>query len=47
MRLMDSGAVGDNWMSANNRKKIDAKGKKVVVIGGGDTGNDCIGVCLC
>ncbi len=24
-------------------KKIDAKGKKVVVIGGGDTGNDCIG----
>jgi len=24
-------------------KNIDAKGKKVVVIGGGDTGNDCIG----
>jgi glutamate synthase (NADPH) small chain len=24
-------------------KNIDAKGKKVVVIGGGDTGNDCLG----
>lgn len=24
-------------------KYIDAKGKKVIVIGGGDTGNDCIG----
>jgi len=24
-------------------KNIDAKGKKVIVIGGGDTGNDCIG----
>jgi len=27
-------------------KKIDAKGKKVVVIGGGDTGNDCLGTSL-
>lgn len=26
-----------------NEKDIDAKGKKVVVIGGGDTGADCIG----
>lgn len=26
-----------------NEKDIDAKGKKVVVIGGGDTGSDCIG----
>ncbi|MCL4167729.1 UNVERIFIED_CONTAM: hypothetical protein GTU68_052769, partial [Idotea baltica] len=26
--------------------EIDAKGKKVVVIGGGDTGNDCIGTSI-
>jgi glutamate synthase (NADPH) small chain len=27
-------------------KRIDAKGKKVVVIGGGDTGNDCLGTSI-
>ena len=27
-------------------KRIDAKGKKVIVIGGGDTGNDCIGTSM-
>jgi glutamate synthase (NADPH/NADH) len=26
-----------------NNKYISAKGKNVIVIGGGDTGNDCIG----
>ena len=26
-----------------DKKYIDAKGRKVVVIGGGDTGNDCVG----
>ena len=26
--------------------RIDAKGKHVVVVGGGDTGNDCIGTCI-
>jgi len=25
---------------------IDSKGKKVLIIGGGDTGNDCVGTCL-
>jgi glutamate synthase (NADPH/NADH) small chain len=25
---------------------ISAKGKKVIVIGGGDTGNDCVGTCI-
>ncbi len=27
-------------------KFISAKGKKVIVIGGGDTGNDCVGTCI-
>ena len=26
--------------------RIDAKGKHVVVVGGGDTGNDCVGTCI-
>lgn len=25
---------------------IEAKGKRVVIVGGGDTGNDCVGTCL-
>ena len=25
---------------------IDAKGKRVVIVGGGDTGNDCVGTCV-
>lgn len=25
---------------------VSAKGKKVVIVGGGDTGNDCVGTCL-
>lgn len=25
---------------------VSAKGKKVVVVGGGDTGNDCVGTCI-
>jgi len=44
--ILDSGAVGSNWRQASNnasKPPIDAAGKKVVVIGGGDTGNDCIG----
>ena len=36
--LLDSG-LKDN-------KYIAAKGKKVVIIGGGDTGNDCVGTCI-
>jgi glutamate synthase (NADPH/NADH) len=46
--LLDTGAVGDTWrdknVSAGNEGEfIDARGKNVVIIGGGDTGNDCIG----
>ncbi len=36
--LLDSGFA--------DGRKIDAKGKKVVVIGGGDTGNDCLGTSI-
>ena len=36
--LLDSGLEDGNF--------INAKGKKVVVIGGGDTGNDCLGTSL-
>lgn len=36
------GALKSHWTG----EKIDAKGKHVVVIGGGDTGTDCIGTSL-
>lgn len=29
-----------------DNKYVSAKGKKVVIIGGGDTGNDCVGTCI-
>ena len=32
--------------TGTSRPAIDAKGKKVLVIGGGDTGNDCIGTAI-
>lgn len=45
-----------DFLSANTRslldsglkdgKYISAKGKNVVIIGGGDTGNDCVGTCM-
>ncbi len=44
-----------NFLAQQNRlcageklvnKKISAKGKKVVVIGGGDTGSDCVGIAI-
>ncbi len=31
---------------AEKEKGISAKGKRVVVVGGGDTGNDCVGTCI-
>lgn len=36
--LLDSGLT--------DGKNISAKGKHVIVVGGGDTGNDCIGTCI-
>jgi glutamate synthase (NADPH/NADH) len=48
--LLDGGEVGKGWRQwwgknrdVSSRPPIDAKGKNVIVIGGGDTGNDCIG----
>lgn len=36
--LLDSDFKDGNYVSA--------KGKKVIIIGGGDTGNDCVGTCM-
>ena len=36
--LLDNGLQGDTYISA--------KDKDVIVIGGGDTGNDCVGTCV-
>jgi glutamate synthase (NADPH/NADH) len=45
--ILDNGSVDGQWRdkckSACNAPGIDVAGKKVVIIGGGDTGNDCIG----
>jgi len=46
--ILDSGAVDTTWRETSEsfgakKPPIDAKGKNVVIIGGGDTGNDCIG----
>lgn len=38
-----------NRSDANDERlseELDAKGKKVVILGGGDTGSDCLGTCL-
>ena len=29
-----------------DKKYVDVKGKNVVIVGGGDTGNDCVGTCV-
>ena len=35
----------DNWWFVGERKELLATGKNVIVIGGGDTGSDCVGTC--
>lgn len=37
------GAEGDDVLDEDGQPPITAKGKKVVIIGGGDTGADCLG----
>lgn len=39
-------ALWANDMKLEDGKYISAKGKKVMVIGGGDTGNDCVGTSI-
>ena len=38
--------ANNHAVTENRRSKIDAKDKTVVIIGGGDTGADCLGVAL-
>ena len=42
--LLDHGGIDDAVLKRGSY--ISAKGKDVVVIGGGDTGNDCVGTCM-
>jgi glutamate synthase (NADPH) small chain len=35
----------DGWWFSNHHNDILATGKNVIVIGGGDTGSDCVGTC--
>jgi len=51
--LSSQGKVDSSWrqdwakeLDEGVTTPIDAKGKKVIVIGGGDTGNDCIGTAV-
>jgi glutamate synthase (NADPH/NADH) small chain len=38
--------AGDPTLNGSTRTPINAKGKHVVVIGGGDTGSDCVGTAI-
>ena len=47
--LLDDGSirnVGKGTAGASSNMNVDAKGKHVVVIGGGDTGTDCVGTSI-
>jgi len=49
--LLDAGSTSKHWRSRLEESGplpswIDTKGKNVLVIGGGDTGNDCIGTAM-
>merc|ERR1712048_240164 len=38
--------AGPDWKGGDRGAPLDARGKKVIIIGGGDTGNDCIGTAV-
>jgi len=51
--LLDGGSTGKGWRQWWGSSRdvaapppIDAAGKRVIIIGGGDTGNDCIGTAV-
>jgi len=45
-KLMDNGYSSESIINAKDFSFGSLKGKRVVVIGGGDTGNDCVGTCI-
>ena len=44
--LLESGLENTHYKNSPVKNFINAEGKKVVVIGGGDTGNDCLGTAM-
>eukprot|EP00931_Biecheleriopsis_adriatica_P035288 TRINITY_DN2030_c0_g1_i3.p1 TRINITY_DN2030_c0_g1~~TRINITY_DN2030_c0_g1_i3.p1 ORF type:complete len:2151 (-),score=484.82 TRINITY_DN2030_c0_g1_i3:46-6498(-) len=49
--LLDGGDTSSKWhkwwgSQGGGKASLDARGKDVIVIGGGDTGNDCIGTAV-
>ncbi|MCR5099940.1 MAG: glutamate synthase subunit beta [Butyrivibrio sp.] len=42
----DSIVLADASLKDGKYSYISAKGKNVVIVGGGDTGNDCVGTCI-
>lgn len=45
-KLMDNDYDSDRVINAGDFSFVSLKGKKVIVIGGGDTGNDCVGTSI-
>lgn len=45
-KLIDCGYDSKAVMTADDFSFKNVKGKDVIVIGGGDTGNDCVGTCM-
>ena len=45
-KLMDLGYDSDELMNSEDFSFKSLKGKKVIVVGGGDTGNDCVGTSI-
>ena len=45
-KLMDLNYDSDELIAANDFSFKSVKNKNVIVIGGGDTGNDCVGTCV-
>lgn len=39
-------SAGPDWKGGERGAPLDARGKNVIIIGGGDTGNDCIGTAV-
>ncbi len=46
MEFLAQSNIRNSGAAVPPAQKIDAKGKKVVVIGGGDTGSDCVGTSI-